>query len=209
MSLTAYYPFTDSENKLPGNNGVISAVTDADNQTSTTQPLIDFLYATKSDITSDEPRVVLDFSHKMSKLTFIFKDGTGAHVSNITSYTIDGLVLSGTFDTASGVCAIKSDATAAPLTMTVADVKDGEEIDPVILFPQLTLGKEVKLTITDKEDQIYACSLNFTDNELAAGKNYLYTIKINKTGLQIESSNITDWITETLSGDAGSDLQKP
>lgn len=206
MSLTAYYPFTDSENKLPGSNGVISAVTDAANQTSTTQPLIDFLYAAKSDITSDEPRVVLDFSHKMSKLTFIFKDGTGADVSNITSYTIDGLVLSGTFDTATGVCAIKSDEAAAPLVMSVDGVQSGTEIDPVIIFPQSVPEMTVKLTITDADNQIYSCFLNFTNNEIAAGKNYQYTITVNKTGLTVNESTIINWDKEELGGEAGSDL---
>ncbi|MDE6287327.1 MAG: fimbrillin family protein [Muribaculaceae bacterium] len=109
MSLTAYYPFAGDEGTAPKEQGVISAVTDAEHQQPENQKKIDFLFASKAEITTDDANVALEFSHKMSKLTFIFIDGKGADVSKISAYKIEGLALEGSFDTATGVCAAKSD----------------------------------------------------------------------------------------------------
>lgn len=209
MSVTAYYPFAGEEGKEAGS---ITASTTAAYQDAENQPKIDFLFAAKEGITTDSPIISLNFTHCMSKLTLIFVSGDGADVSKISSYKIDGLILDGTFNTATGICAVKSDATATPLEINFPDVEDGDgvedgkELAPLILFPQSTLNKEVKLTITDNENQVYACALNFTDNTIAAGNNYVYTITVKKTGLSVDKSTITDWNKKDLSTDAESVL---
>lgn len=74
----------------------------------------------------------------------------------------------------------------------------------LILFPQATAGKTVRMKLHDSDEQDYACDLNFGDNAIVSGNNYQYTIKVSKTGLSVNSS-ITKWITEDVSSEAKSE----
>lgn len=205
MTLTAYYPFTAFTGEEGEAPGIITADTDAGNQSEEKQPKIDFLYAgaTYIDTSGNVPEVKFTFSHKMSKITLIFENGnldekgdrivTGADVSKITSYTIDGLRLDGTFDTETGECAANSDVAAAPLSITMSEgtVKNKVTLPSLIVFPQSPADK-VRLKLHDSENQDYVCDLNFGDKGLESGKNYQFTIKVSKTGLNVDPS-ITDW----------------
>lgn len=220
MSLTAYYPFVGPEGESPA---VVSASTSADFQTKDKQPLIDFLFAgaTSINTSGDTPEVNFNFAHQMSKITFIFVNGnvgenkdvdengdaipSGADVSKISSYQIDGLILDGTFDTATGVCAADPETETKSLTMTASGVVSGEAVPSLIIFPQSTVGKNVTLKIHDNMEQNYICELNFSDDAIKAGNNYRFTITVKKTELTVNKSSITNWNTEELEGNAGSD----
>lgn len=198
VTLTAYYPFAGPEGTVPGENGILSGSTAANNQTEAEQPKIDFLFAKVENVTGADPKVKFAFDHRMSKLTLTFINGIGADVSKISSYQVDGLILGGTFDTATGVCAANGDA--SPLEIGVTAAKNAEPLPSLILFPQPATG--VKLTITDEENQVYACDLSFENNELASGNNYKFTITVNKTGLIVDASTITDWTPKESSSGA-------
>lgn len=190
VDFTAYYPFTGTEGTAPG---IISANTSAAYQTDAKQPLIDFLFAQAKNETGKHPKVTFTFAHKMSKVTLIFNNGTGTDVSEISSYTIAGLALDGTFDTATGACAASDDHTGTLALTTETSL---------ILFPQSV--QKVTLKITDSNGQNYACDLNFKDNELTSGNNYQFTITVNKNGLTVNESGIIDWGTPVEnSTDAG------
>lgn len=78
MTLMAYYPYTGEKGTAPGANGIISADTRIGNQSADTQPLIDFLWDSKTnenqkDFSASKPDVTFTFAHKMSRLTFKFK----------------------------------------------------------------------------------------------------------------------------------------
>lgn len=198
VTLTAYYPFAGTKGTAPG---LIEASTIADNQTTDKQPGFDFLYA-EENATGSEPNVNFTFSHRMSKLTLIFKNGNnGTDVGKLTSYQIDGLVLDGTFDTTTGVCAANNVAPES-LSMTTTGVESGRQLPSLIVFPQATAGKTVTLKIKDNENQDYACTLNFGDDGIVSGNNYQFTITVNKTGLIINTSTITDWNKQESSADA-------
>lgn len=208
MSLTAYYPFKGPEGSDPG---IITESTDADKQTSENQPSIDFLYASKEGITSDKPDIVLNFTHQMSKLTFIFKNGAGMNESKIAGYEISGLILKGTFNTADGKCAADSGEVPGSIGLTLPEgsVKPDETFSSLIVFPQSLEGSKVTLTITDSEDQVYACELNFTNSRIISGNNYQWTVTVNKTGLNVNEFSITEWSTEQGDADASSVLTDP
>ena len=199
LTITAYYPFAGTEGQMPA---VVTASTGSDRQTPDEQKKIDFLYAVKENVSGASPEVNLTFSHLMSKLTFIFKNGNdGTDVSKITSCEINGLVLSGTFDPTTGICKANTTAHPTALSFTPTVTKD-KEIDPLILFPQ-TVGK-VTMKIHDNEEQDFSCELNFGPNGLQAGNNYVFTITVKKTTLSVNST-ITNWNTEEVSADAISD----
>lgn len=208
MTLTAYYPFSGTEGTVPGDNGILSTITDADNQTGTNQLEIDFLFAAQSGIKAADPNVNFNFSHRMSKLTLTFESGNDAtEVSRIKSYTIDGLVLQGTFNTVDGTAEADYAAGTAPLTISVSGVTSGASVPSLILFPQSTAGKTITMKISDDESQDYVCELRFTDDALVSGNSYNYVIKVSKTGLSVNTPTITPW-NETVSAgsDAKSDL---
>lgn len=198
VTLTAYYPYTGHEGESP----VLEASTPAENQTPEKQADFDFLYSKLSDVTGSNPKVDFTFSHRMSKLTIIFKNGSGMDVSKITSCSIEGLILYGSFDTATGECTAKSDAGTKSLNINTANVKTEVALPSLIIFPQSLENKTVTLKITDSEKQDFACDLSFEGNRIMSGNNYQFTITVNKTGLTINKSSITDWTTKDSSANA-------
>lgn len=197
VTITAYYPYSGSEGQTPG---IIEASTAAERQTPAEQPLFDFLYAVKENATGAAPNVNLPFSHRMSKLTITFKNGNaGTDITKITSCEINGLILKGSFNPLNGDCSADATSPAAPLSLTSMN----GALHPLILFPQTV--ENVTLKITDSDAQEYSCVLKFDGNRLESGNNYLYTINVNKTGLNIEEFAIVKWDEQTLRGDAFSE----
>lgn len=204
VTLAAYYPFAGTEGTSPA---IIETYTRSGDQTREKQAEFDFLYDVKT-VTGAEPNVKFTFSHKMSKLTLIFKNGNGADVSKINSCTIEGLILAGTFNPVSGECAAKSGVGVSPenlsINLTGVTVADGTPLNPLIIFPQ-AIGDKVRLKITDSDEQDYSCDLTFEDNNILSGRNYQYTIKVNKTGLTVEQSTINEWETKKLETETSSE----
>lgn len=203
MTLTAYYPFTSPDNI--DSNGKITAYTTVEYQTADKQPKIDFLWDGESSIHKNadgKPGIDFNFSHKMSKLTLTFKKGDDAEgsvdVSKIISYEIEGLKLEGKFDTKTGVCAVNNEAVAQLLSINPTVVENGVPLPSLILFPQTPGTDKVKLHIYTNEipKQHYVCTLSFSSGGvIEKGNSYQYTITVNKTGLTINQSNITNWTT--------------
>lgn len=205
VTLIAYYPFAGTEGTALD---VIEESTPGTRQFSDEQAKFDFLFAKKENVTGLNPEVKFDFSHMMSKITLIFKKGTGADVNNISSYTIEGLVLKGTFNPSTGECAAQSvDTEAIDIDLTEVNIVSGESVNPLIVFPQNPAADSILLKITDNEDQDYACYLNFGNDGLMSGNNYQFTITVNKTGLIVDKSTISDWDKKPLDNDANSVLQ--
>ena len=204
LTLIAYYPFTGSEDTTPE---IVEVSTTADLQNPDGQPTFDFLYANLENVTGRNPNVEFTFAHKMSKISLIFKNGNvGTDISRITSYQIDGLILEGTFNPLTGVCSANADADPSTLALTIpaGTLTKGDELSPIIVFPQATAGKTVTLRIHDNEEQDYICKLDFGTEGLVSGNNYLYTITVSKTGLTVNST-IADWEYKELGSEAKSD----
>ena len=201
VTFTAYYPFSGTSGTVPGTDGVITNDTKATNQTATNQPKIDYLWATQS-ATGENPNVTFQFAHKMSKLTLKFVQGNDVTISQVTQYSLSGLVLEGTFNTTNGTAAAKTEGTTATdLVMNVSNVTSDSEYS-LILYPQTITGG-VTLSITC-DNLTYNCPLKVNNSDLsglAAGSNYTFTITVSKKGLTITNSTISDWTA--VSGDAG------
>lgn len=213
MVTTAYYPFYGTEGFVPG---IITANTTVDQQTSENQPKIDFLWDQQTGIhvVDNKPEVHFNFTHKMSKLSLIFKNeegNSGSDVSNIVSYRIDGLVLNGTFNTEDGVCAASNVAAQSlPVDLSDVTVTSGESLAPLIIFPQTPGIGNVTLHIYANELndpdvlQYYKCTLDFDNGKILAGNHYQYTISVSKTGVSINKPSITNWTDEGKEANAGS-----
>lgn len=199
LTITAYYPYSGTEGQLPE---VIEASTTAARQTSDEQPLLDFLYDMKENVTGAQPNIYFNFRHMMSKLTLMFINGNlGTDVRKITSCEITGFALDGTFNPATGECAAKADSPAA-LSMAPSKTDDKVSLS-LILFPQ-TVGT-VTVKITDSDNQEYSCGLKFDGNRLVSGNNYLFTIKVNKTSMNVQEYAIANWTLQSAESNAESE----
>lgn len=190
-TFSAYYPYD-------ADGGTLTATTDATAQQN--QPAIDFLYATGATASTHNPEVNFtddtaaggkdcSFHHCMSQITLTFEAGSGVDFNTIkpTGYTLSGLVLAGSFDTADGT-AEANDATAAQdLNMTLTN---GALTSSVILFPQSTTSIELSVNYNS---QPYTATLTVPDGALKAGNNYTYTVTVRNKDLSVSSATISDW----------------
>ena len=201
-TFSAYYPY-DS------NGGTLTATTDDKAQQN--QPDIDFLYATGATANTHNPEVNFtdgtkaggkdcSFHHCMSQITLTFEAGDGVSFSAIQpeSYTLSELVLTGSFDTTTGIAKTDEKAQAAGLEMPISSTLTSS----VILFPQTKAS--ISLTVVFNGND-YNATLTVPDGELKAGNNYTYTVTVRNKSLSIGSAEITDW-NPVISGNVSAEL---
>lgn len=195
----AYYPYNEA-------GGVITATTDAAAQQN--QPTIDFLFA--SGATGSSTSLVVSFTdkrdkggednsfhHSMSQITLTIKEGTGIDFSMAKpeSYTLDGVKLTGAFNTTDGTAAADDEAPAGKLAMMLTG---GNLTSSVILFPQPSASLTLGVMFNNNE---YNATLTVPEGALKAGNNYTYTVNVTATGLTLESCTIGGW--ESGGGESG------
>ena len=188
----AYYPYNAA-------GGILTATTDATAQQN--QPAIDFLFA--SGATGDKNSPVVNFTdktykggednsfhHRMSRITLTFEAGDGVDFSIVKPerYTLDGLLLTGTFNTADGIATADNGVQTGELTMNLAD---GNLTSSIILFPQTVASLPL---VVNYKGQEYHATLTMPEGALQAGNNYTYTVKVNATGLTLEGCTIGNWV---------------
>ena len=188
----AYYPYNAA-------GGILTATTDATAQQN--QPAIDFLFA--SGATGDKNNPVVSFTdktakggednsfhHRMSQITLTFEAGDGVNFSVVKPerYTLDGLLLTGTFNTADGIATADNGAQTGELAM---DLADGNLTSSIILFPQTVASLPL---VVNYKSQEYHATLTVPEGALQAGNRYSYTVKVNATGLTLEGCTIGSWV---------------
>ena len=209
VTFHAYYPFTG----MPGTAaGVLTSVsTGAENQTAENQPLIDFLYASGAEGSTRDPEVNFtdgtgaggedcSFHHCMSQITLTFEAGSGVDFSIVQpdSYTLSGVVLTGSFDTGSGAAKADEGAEAGNLDMPIGSTLTSS----VILFPQEV--KSIGLTVKFNGNN-YSATLEIPEEALEAGNNYTWTVKVRNKDLSIGSAVISEWEPVNV-GEVNADL---
>lgn len=191
VTFTAYYPYAGTEGTDPA---IIEGNTRAPQQTADNQPAIDYLWDSRPG-KKVSPDVSFEFAHRMSRITLTFQEGTASGVDKIGSYSLDGLVVEGTFNTATGEAKAK-DINAETLKLSVDNAASGIALPSVIVYPQ-TASRPVVLSIV-KEGETYQCELPIAGGALKAGTDYHFTVTLNKKSLAVSSCTISAW------GDGGS-----
>lgn len=199
----AYYPYNAA-------GGILTATTDATAQQN--QPAIDFLFA--SGATGDKNNPVVSFTdktakggednsfhHRMSQITLTFEAGDGVNFSVVKPerYTLDGLLLTGTFNTADGIATADNGLQTGELTMNLAD---GNLTSSIILFPQTVASLPL---VVNYKGQEYHATLTMPDGALLAGNNYTYTVKVSNKVLEVSEATIAKW-NDIDGGDVDADL---
>lgn len=199
----AYYPYNAA-------GGILAATTDVTAQQN--QPAIDFLFA--SGATGDKNNPVVSFTdktakggednsfhHRMSQITLTFEAGDGVNFSVVKPerYTLDGLLLTGTFNTADGIATADNGAQTGELAMNLAD---GVLTSSIILFPQTVASLPL---VVNYKGQEYHATLTMPEGALLAGNNYTYTVKVRNKVLEVSEATIAKW-NDIEGGDVGADL---
>ena len=198
----AYYPYDE-------NGKTLKATTDGEAQKN--QPEIDFLYATGATASTHNPTVNFtdgtkaggkdcSFHHCMSQITLTFVAGDGVSFSAIQpeSYTLSGLVLTGSFDTTTGIAKTDDGAQAANLDMPIGS----QLTSSVILFPQTVTALPLYVKYNGER---YKATLNIPESALKAGNNYTWTVKVRNRGIEVSQATIAAW-NEIDLGEVGADL---
>lgn len=180
VTFRAYYPFTVSSDIT---DGVISG--------NTATAAKDYLWASTTGSKAN-PSITFNFAHKMSQVTLTFVDGNGSSAAKISGYTIRGLKQEGTFNTNDGTAQAIATASAADRIVSQLSVVSNSHVNPVIFYPQDAAEGSVTLEVM-LEGSRYVCNLPFKDNKLASGNNYLFTVKVNKSGISVAGSTIEGW----------------
>ena len=188
----AYYPYQ-------AEGGTVTVSTAADKQGTG----IDFLFASGAKGSTRSPEVSFtdktdkggpdnSFHHCMSLIKFTFKPGDGIRFSETepAGYTLDGLKLEGTFDTATGTTAVTA-AANSPITMQL----NGATTSQVIILPQeVTIPLDLSVSYNG---QSYKATLKLpetpTANFYTAGYAYTYNITLNNKDIEVSEPTITPW----------------
>ena len=199
----AYYPYNAA-------GGILAATTDATAQQN--QSAIDFLFATGA--TGDKKSPVVSFTdktgkggednsfhHRMSRITLTFEAGDGVDFSVVKPerYTLDGLLLTGTFNTADGIATADNGAQTGELAMNLAD---GNLTSSIILFPQTVASLPL---VVNYKSQEYHATLTVPDGALLAGNNYTYTVKLHNKVLEVSEATIAKW-NDINGGEVNADM---
>ncbi len=202
VTFNAYYPFTGTAGTSAG---TITAETKAANQTAGAQPLIDFLHASGAKADKIAPVVAFtdktaddgednSFRHKMIQITLKFIEGDDiSFEGKLASYTLKGLRLEGTFNTETGVA--EADAAAAAEDLTIGldgpAATDGiYQAAPLVIFPQSVTGGRIALEVIVEGETFRT---NLACASLEAGNNYIFPVRVLKTGLSAGYAEIKDW----------------
>ena len=188
----AYYPYQSD-------GGTVTVSTAADKQGAD----IDFLFASGATGDTHNPTVSFtdktdkggpdnSFHHCMSLIKFTFKAGDGIifNETEPSGYTVDGLKLEGTFDTATGTTAVTA-ASESPITMQLG----GATTSQVIILPQeVTTSLDLTVSFNGLDYTATLPNPSKPDaNQFSAGYAYTYNITLSNNGITVEEPEIKPW----------------
>lgn len=172
VTFTAYYPYSAELDA----DGTIRVNTADQSQ----QASFDFLWAQATG-SYEYPEVRFNFGHRMAQVNLRFTNGNDVDLTDLT-FTVDGLIADGTFDTATGEVAASGDEATITAPVTA------EHKSSLIVFPQAA----ERLVINAQADgNQYRCYLYL--GSLASGSSYNVNIAVSKTEMTVTDCAITPW----------------
>ncbi|WP_294559121.1 fimbrillin family protein [uncultured Bacteroides sp.] len=156
---------------------------------------IDLLWAKAENVARNKAPVALEFRHVFTKITLDVKPGEGltagdiervsqARVSNLPSYGVTLNLNNGSIYNRLNIAEFnlyKSKTASAGAAATFS----------VIIMPDYNQSIDIIFTI---DGQKYNCTLTH-DESFQAGKNYVYPVTVNKSGIEVGTHTINAWAT--------------
>lgn len=195
VAFTAYYPHASTSGEAVT---MITATTDASNQTGAAQPGIDFLHATATGSMAS-PGVQFTFTHRMSRVAFTIEAGEGlSSLAPVTGYSVGGLVLDGSFSPLSGTAMASGAVADLEIPLTVG-TGVAEVTSTLILYPQTLVSALLTMILADPTSggtQFFTATLAIPDGELKPGYSYTYPVTVSKTAVVVGQATIVGWTHE-------------
>lgn len=203
---TIYFPMDNSEvdfyaycpqgnvTEEPITNHYLYAINVA---TQTNQEALDLLYS--SDVKEKkktDKTIALNFKHQLCKVILTVQPGEGVSADDMSGLTVkvNGQKTTATFDLTAGE--LKDDAAASPAA--IADVPPADitlfkqanaYIYEAILLPYATTERTFEFNLNNGHDAPFTWKM---EKALTAGSKYTYTVKLNRTGVEV-SGQIGAW----------------
>lgn len=190
----AYYPYSADK--------VTEGVYHIDLTEQDPQKNIDFMLAGKvTDKSRTDANVSFQFTHKLVKIAMDIRPGDGVAADDLKNVAVSltGQPTEGTFDVLNGqnVTATSTDKKA----VTLLSNADGTHAEGIV-FPSENY-EGMSFTFTTQAIGSYEWALSQSAaTKFEAGKKYLYTITVHRTGINVTSS-ITDWEPGNGEGETG------
>lgn len=201
-----YYPVGGSTVDLyafhPANAGATFTVR-SDQSTMANYRASDLMYATASGLSYSETPHELTFYHLLSKVVVKLEPGAGFTAADLNNATVvlgtvtggEGLNNQVTFNAATGTI---SDATGDLPIRVTTDADDAQHA--AVIVPQNIKGKKLCVTLGDVT-KTWTITCEAETFPLEAGKVYLFTITVNRSGLTV-TVTIQPWESgENATGD--------
>lgn len=179
VDFIAYYPY---KAQLTGYTYPI----DVSNQSD--PAAIDVLYSNNATSKNKNSGAVeLQFNHALSKLSFTLTAGDGLSNSDLANakVQITNLATTANMNLADGIVT----TTNSGQTLTANTANNGLSSSAIVV-PQTLSDTKLIVTLSDNVSKF---EWTFSTTEFEKGKNYQYTITVNKTGITVSSSGITTW----------------
>ena len=197
VTYTAYYPYAGNE----GTSAGVQSFKIADESgVYVGHNAVDFMYATGT-ATRSNPNVAFLFKHQMSKVSLKITDSNAAATKAEgapISYTLQGVIIDGTFDTATGE--VKPGTTKGNVKVEAVLGASSSVILPPVAADGTAEAIQLVIEVGDK---VYAGTLT---PDLDGSQEYQYSVDLSKTEsgekLQIDSPTIEGW-TPNDKGDIG------
>ena len=202
VNIVAVYPFEAAQNVEVTETAALFSV-QSDQSTEDNYKASDLMVGepTSKPVYRTTSNVTLQFKHCLSKININIKVGDGVDANDLDGarVTIYTETNDATFDVQSGVItAVGSQGQAASPFVTVGDLTasgNGFEGMSAIIIPQDISAGSHFISIATNNQTTYRYNLPNTVNLISfePGKAYTYNLTVRKSGLTLDSTNITDW----------------
>lgn len=185
----AYYPQTaDAVKKDDTSGNYVYALNVA---TQTNQEALDFMYSSNvKDCSKTNKAAGLSFYHQLCKMVLTVKPGAGVSESDLAGLTVkvNGQNTTATFDLTAGK--LETDASnSADITF----YKQAEKyIYEAILLPSTDASRTFEFDLNNSYNTPFTWNMN---KELPGGSKYTYTVKLNRSGVEV-TGDIQPWNEE-------------
>lgn len=190
VEFKAYYPYNPRLALL----GTLKNNTRAKNQTPEGKKTIDYMWADITDMSKQNYQVTFGFIHLMTQIAITLKQGDGVDLKDLTSYTVSGFALEGTFLPDEGKAYGMGPVEDLVLNIT-GKSENTISLSPIILYPQRQSTFNLSVTLGG---QVYSLEgIRINGGELQPGIVYNYTFTIAKTEsgqkLELTNTEINPW----------------
>lgn len=185
--IIAYYPYSAS---------VADGVYTVDVSNQSNQEAIDLMTsALVSGKHKDDASVNLQFTHKLSKIEISIKPGNGITTADLADMTVTltNQVPIGTIDVTTSGSSVTANADATATTLTLNTATDGTSAEAIVLPAASTTGMNLVFQLSGF-DAPFTWAVYKADysKSFGEGKKYIYTITVNRIGIDV-TAEITDW----------------